>query len=171
MKQSLRIIKYVKQKKRGESVADITHKIGIKAPLNKVYGAVSTIQGLSGWWTSETLGDSKPDGQIQFVFKTPEGNLKGSMVMKVTTLEPDKKVQWRCVDGPSEWLGTDIVFDLSEQDGLTIVLFSHRNWKETTEFTYHCSMKWAIFLLSLRDFVLTGKGQPSPRDVKIDNWN
>jgi len=35
----------------------------------------------------------------------------------------------------------------------------------------HCSMKWATFLLSLREFVETGTGKPSPRDIKIDNWN
>jgi hypothetical protein len=32
-------------------------------------------------------------------------------------------------------------------------------------------MKWAVFLLSLREYVETGKGKPSPYDVKIDNWN
>jgi len=32
-------------------------------------------------------------------------------------------------------------------------------------------MKWATFLLSLKDFVETGQGKPSPADVKIDNWN
>jgi hypothetical protein len=32
-------------------------------------------------------------------------------------------------------------------------------------------MKWAVFLLSLRDYIETGKGKPSPHDLKIDNWN
>jgi hypothetical protein len=58
------------------------------------------------------------------------------------------------------------------QDGdMTVLLFGHRNWREPIEFTAHCSMKWAVFLLSLRDFVETGKGRPSPNDLKIDNWN
>jgi hypothetical protein len=35
----------------------------------------------------------------------------------------------------------------------------------------HCSMKWATFMLSLRELVETGKGRPSPVDLKIDNWN
>jgi len=52
-----------------------------------------------------------------------------------------------------------------------IVLFGHRNWREATESTYHCSMKWATFLLSLREYVETGTGKPSPNDLKIDNWN
>jgi hypothetical protein len=32
-------------------------------------------------------------------------------------------------------------------------------------------MKWATFLLSLRELLETGKGRPSPDDLKIDNWN
>jgi len=39
------------------------------------------------------------------------------------------------------------------------------------EFMAHCSMKWAVFLMSLRDFVESGNGRPAPEDVKIDNWN
>ncbi|HMJ47961.1 MAG TPA: hypothetical protein VK498_11570 [Ferruginibacter sp.] len=53
----------------------------------------------------------------------------------------------------------------------TIVLFGHRNWKEEVKFMADCSMKWGIFLLSLKEFVETGKGRLSPNDIKIDNRN
>ena len=36
---------------------------------------------------------------------------------------------------------------------------------------HHCSTKWAIFLMSLKSLLETGKGAPHPNDVKIDNWN
>ena len=36
---------------------------------------------------------------------------------------------------------------------------------------HHCNTKWAMFLMSLKSLVETGKGLPSPHDVKIDNWN
>jgi len=91
--------------------------------------------------------------------------------MEVQELNKNKDVRWRCVEGPEEWVGTDITFQLSEQDNQTIVLFGHRNWREAVEATAHCSMKWATFLLSLREYVETGKGKPSPHDLKIDNWN
>ena len=91
--------------------------------------------------------------------------------MEVQELIPEKNVRWRCIAGPDEWIGTDITFDLSQADDQTILIFGHRNWKEQVEFMAHCSMKWAVFLLSLRDYVETGKGKPSPNDMKIDNWN
>ena len=91
--------------------------------------------------------------------------------MEIQELHPQKTVGWNCIAGPDEWIGTGIHFELSQHDEKTIVLFGHNNLRETVEFTAHCSMKWAMFLLSLRDYVENGKGQPSPGDVKIDNWN
>jgi hypothetical protein len=35
----------------------------------------------------------------------------------------------------------------------------------------HSSTKWAIFLMSLKSLLGTGKGAPNPNDIKIDNWN
>jgi len=152
-------------------MADILHRIGIKSPATKVYEALSSLEGLSHWWTEEVSGEGKVGGKIEFLFRSKTGELIGNMVMQVQELNAQKSVRWRCVDGPAEWIGTDLTFQLSEKDGQTILLFGHRNWREAVEFTYHCSMKWATFLLSLREYVETGKGKPSPDDLKIDNWN
>lgn len=152
-------------------MADIIHRIGFKAPATEVYKAVSTVEGLSHWWTRETQGESKPGGKIEFTFRTPAGAILGKMVMEVTGLEASKSVGWRCVDGPPDWIGTRFTFELSEQDDQTILIFGQRGWAEASESMAHCSMKWAVFLLSLKDYVLTGKGKPSPDDLKIDNWN
>ena len=150
---------------------DIIHRIGIKAPAAKVYKALKTIEGLSSWWTKEVSGDSSIGGKIEFRFLSTTDELIGKMVMEIKELKSDKLVQWRCIEGPAEWIGTDITFELSHQDNQTIIVFGHRNWREAVEFTSHCSMKWAVFLLSLREYVETGKGKPSPHDLKIDNWN
>ncbi len=150
---------------------DIIHRVGIRSSLEKTYEALATIPGLSGWWTEETSGESRVGGRIAFTFRRANGELVGTIHMDVTALEPGKSVRWRGVDDPPEWHGTEIRFDLSEQEGMAIVHFGHRGWREESEFMAHCSTKWASFLLSLRDFVETGKGNPSPRDVTIGNWH
>jgi uncharacterized protein YndB with AHSA1/START domain len=152
-------------------MVDIIHRIGIRASSAKVYQALSTIDGLSHWWTTEVEGDDHVGGKIRFTFRTETGEVKGSMVMQVEELKRQEGVKWRCVDGPAEWIGTEITFDLVQSGDQIIILFGHRKWKEAVEFTAHCSMKWAVFLLSLRDYVETGKGKPSPHDLKIDDWN
>ena len=150
---------------------DIVHRIGIKAPAAKVYAALATIDGLAGWWTKDTSGHSKPGGHVAFVFHTAAGDEIGGFGMDVLELTPEHKVHWRVKDGPAEWVGTEIEFMLSREDEHTIVMFSHRQWREQAAFMAHCSTKWATFLLSLRDLVETGQGQPSPNDLKISNWH
>ncbi len=152
-------------------MVDILHRIGIKSPVVRIYNAITTLEGLAAWWTEDVKGNPQVGGRIEFSFLTKSGDLLGRMVMEVLVLDDNKFVRWSCVEGPEEWVGTDITFQLSEQDGQTIVLFGHRNWREAVEATYHCSMKWATFLLSLREYVETGTGKPSPHDLKIDNWN
>lgn len=150
---------------------DIVHKIGIEASPSKVYAALSTIEGLAGWWTKDTRGHSEVGGNIGFHFHKKDGTELGSFNMDVLALSPDKRVLWRVKEGPAEWVGTDIEFSLSQTGDYTIVLFAHRNWREWVEFMSHCSTKWATFLLSLRSAVETGKGKPAPDDEKIDEWN
>ena len=44
---------------------DILHKVGIKSSsLDDVYKALTTLEGLCGWWTTDTQGDSKVGGVI-----------------------------------------------------------------------------------------------------------
>lgn len=152
-------------------MVDIIHRVGIKAPAANVYAALATVEGVAGWWTRETTGVSSPGETIHFEFLSAGGERIGAMAMQVITLAPDQQVHWRCTAGPEEWVGTDLVFNLSQEGDYTIVLFAHRNWREAVEFTAHCSMKWATFLLSLKELVETGTGRPSPHDIKIDNWN
>src|SRR5688500_7744624 len=152
-------------------MVDIIHRIGIRSSAAEGYNALSTIKGLANWWTEEVDVNEKTGGKIEFTFRSEAGEIKGQMVMEVQEFNPPKFLRWRCLSGPDEWIGTDITFQLSEQDDQIIILFGHRNWREAVEFTAHCSMKWAVFLLSLREYLETGKGKPSPHDLKIDNWN
>ncbi|WP_027502308.1 SRPBCC family protein [Rhodococcus sp. UNC363MFTsu5.1] len=147
-------------------MADILHRVGIKSTPAEVYTALTTAEGLAGWWTADTEGDgSDVGGVLRFRFGA------GGFDMKVDELVPGKRVQWEVIDGPEEWVGTHVVWDLDQVDDYTIVLFNHQGWKEPVEFMYHCSTKWAVFLMSLKSLIETGTGAPDPHDVKIDNWN
>ena len=152
-------------------MTDIVHRIAIKAPAAQVYAALATVPGLAGWWTEQTTGSSKVGGELAFRFYLENGELLGGFDMDVLELSPGDKVRWQVKDGPPEWIGTRIEFSLSRQDDWTVVLFGHRGWREEVEFTAHCSTKWATFLVSLRDFVETGKGRPAPNDLRLGNWH
>ena len=104
------------------------------------------------------------DGVLEFRF-----GKRGGFDMKVLELTPGKRVAWKVVDGPKEWIGTKISWDLRKEGERSIVMFKHEGWREPVEFMHHCSTKWAVFLMSLKSLVENGRGAPSPNDVKIDN--
>lgn len=151
-------------------MADILHRVGIKSSSDQVYKALSTIEGLSGWWTTSTSGGSRVGEAINFRFVADDKEI-GGFEMKVLELQPAKQVLWQVLDGPEDWIGTKINFELKQEGDFSIVLFEHRGWREPNEFMHHCSTKWATFMMSLKSLVETGKGAPSPNDIKIDNWN
>ena len=100
-------------------------------------------------------------------FRFPEGGFD----MEVIDLRPAERVAWKVVDGPQEWIGTTVNWDLCQDGDYTVVLFKHAGWREPAEFMSHCSTKWGSFLLSLKSLVETGEGAPSPRDVRIGDWH
>ncbi len=149
-------------------MVDILHKVGIKARAEEVYKALTTRDGLAGWWTTNTRGEGNvAGGAIDFRFSV-DGVEMGGCEVKVLELAAGRQVLWQVVGGPAEWIGTRIAFELRQQGEYCIVLFKHQGWKEPVEFMHHCSTKWAIFMMSLKALVESGKGAPNPDDVRID---
>lgn len=147
-------------------MVDILHRIGVVAPMDQVYRSLATPDGIAGWWTTDTTGASEVGGQLAFRF----GDI-GAFDMEILALDPAGSVRWRVNDGPAEWIGTEIDWRLEQRGAHTIVLFKHQGWRDPTQFMHHCSTKWAIFLMSLKDLHETGKGRPAPDDVPISDWH
>jgi uncharacterized protein YndB with AHSA1/START domain len=145
---------------------DIRHRVGINAPPTRIYEVLSTIDGLKGWWTRTVDGEPDLGGTLRFYFGRPEP----SACMEVAELAPGRRVAWRCVGGPDEWVGTTLTFDIETTPEETAVMFTHADWREPGAFMHHCSTKWAYFLLALKAQLEGGQGTPYPDDMKISSW-
>jgi uncharacterized protein YndB with AHSA1/START domain len=146
-------------------MVDILHKVGIKSSTpGGVYKALTTMDGLAGWWTIQTSGNASLGGVIEFRFGP------GGIDMRVLDLVQDKRVVWEVIAGPGEWLRTTVSFDIAQEADWTLVRFKHEGWKEPVDFMHHCSTKWAVFLLSLKALLESGKGAPAPNEIKLDGW-
>ncbi|MET7282801.1 SRPBCC domain-containing protein [Kribbella sp. NPDC005582] len=146
-------------------MVDILHRVGAVGSVDDIYKTLSTVDGLAAWWTEDTTGDSAVGGVLKFRF--PEGGFD----MLVLESEPGKVVRWEVVGGPDEWIGTTVRFDLHQEDEFAIIMFGHEGWREQVPFMAHCSTKWATFLMSLKQLVETGAGDPAPNDVRVSNWH
>lgn len=143
-------------------MTDIYHQVGIKADIKEVYRALTTLDGLSSWWTKAT-GDINKGGSLNFHFD--EINVEMTIIKQL----PATKVEWQCSATEGEWKDTIISFELEQTDDQVFVNFSHRGWAQQTSLCAHCSTKWAVFMLSLKDYLEKGKGQPFPDDVHVNH--
>ena len=134
-------------------MSEIKHLFHIAAPKEKVYEALTTIKGLAGWWTTQTTGDCMCGGTIHFRF----GSLGNDM--KVISMKKDEWVQWECIAGPEEWVGTRLTFQLNSCEGRTRVRFEHAGWRNANDFFAGCTFTWGRYMESLRQLCQTGKGE------------
>ncbi len=147
-------------------MVDILHRIGIRSSSrDATYKALATRDVLAQWWTTDTTGQAAADGELEFRF----GNC--GFDMKVLEVVCNRYLLWQVINGPDDWVGTRISFELRQDGDFTVVLFRHMGWKEPVEFMHACSTKWALFLMSLKSLVETGKGARWPGDVKIHDMN
>jgi uncharacterized protein YndB with AHSA1/START domain len=135
----------------------IYHRLLIGAPAEKVYEALTTQEGLSGWWSPETKAKPEVGSIARFAF-----GAEYFKEMKIEELKPLRSVKWLCLKGYTDWVGTTITFELEPHDRGTVLFFHHDGWKEYTPGFASCSYDWALFLRSLKFLCETGKGFPYP---------
>lgn len=141
---------------------DILHRVGVHASPTSVYDALTRLDRLSEWWTGDTKGQTEIGGVIRFRFGD-----RGFFDMKVLELERPERVVWEVTDGPNEWIGTRVIFQLTPEGAGTTIRFKQQGWREPVDFMSHCTTKWATFLMSLKAMLESGKGRPYPDDVPI----
>lgn len=134
---------------------EIRHNVIIKTTPEKVYEAITTQEGLANWWAKQTI--AKPE--IGFVNIFTFGTFRNEM--KVTMLNPNKKVEWKCINSIEEWIDTNILFDLEEKEGHTLLRFTQSGWRAVTDTFAGCNYDWGRFMTSLKLFCETGTGTPS----------
>jgi Activator of Hsp90 ATPase homolog 1-like protein len=146
---------------------NIIHRIGTeKATTQQLYEVVATAEGLRKWWTIHVNGEAKVGNILQFRFP------KGGPDFEVLELTPIEKVEWKCVQGPKEWIDTHIEFNILNDSGETVLMFKHSGWREEVDFMHHCSTQWAYFLIGLRKFLETGEGTPFGKNLEpISRWS
>ena len=143
----------------------IRHRVGIRAPRTAVLEKLTTLDGLASWWTRDVEGDPTAGGKVEFRFGAPD---RGA-AMEVVAVTPSEVV-WKCIGGPDEWVGGVLTFDLAEAEDETVLKFT-QTWREPVDFMFHCSMKWAVFLIGLKAALEQGAGTPYPAAQPVSSWS
>lgn len=135
---------------------EIRHQLTIDDRPEAVYRAITDHDGLASWWTRDTEADPEVGSVARFGFN------KRSTVfrMRIDELEPNRRVKWGCLGDDPEWEDTELVFELTPNEGGTVLRFGHLGWKSAGGILPMCSYEWARYLTSLRSYVETGEGSP-----------
>jgi hypothetical protein len=119
--------------------------------------AFTTIKNVRGWWSglySEAFEGNSEKLNDEFSFRAGEGAHYSKQ--RLIELVPDKKIVWLVTDSnlsflanKSEWTGTKISFEISEQDNKTKVVFTHLGLVPKIECYDGCSGAWTLYLEKL----------------------
>ena len=124
--------------------------------------AMKKISNVPGWWGVAFSGNSEKRND-QFIIK-----MGGDSFFDFTVAEliPGKRVVWLVTDCnmpwysyKKEWLNTKLIFDLSENNGVTTLSFTHEGLTPDIECYKDCEPGWNQWITrSLFSYFTTGKG-------------
>jgi len=144
-------------------MAHIHHLLPIKAEKRQIFDAITSQKGLSKWWTKDCLAQPVTEYVNKFKF--------GELIenhMKVIDLQPDKRVEWECIKSVKEWIGTRVIFEIIDKDGMNFLNFLHIGFENEDDFFASCNFNWAKNLISLKNLCETGKGSPFNPATDLD---
>ena len=155
------------EKNKSWGKQDYTVSITVDATAKEAFNSINSV---TKWWTENLEGHSQ---KLDDEFTVRFGDVHVS-TQKLIEIIPDKKVVWLVTDSKlnfikdkSEWTGTKISFEITEKDNKTQIRFTHLGLAPGIECFDACSNAWGDYITnSLRKLVNTGKGQPTPKEVK-----
>jgi uncharacterized protein YndB with AHSA1/START domain len=142
----------------GRVGGDYRRKITVRAPVERLFDAVATPDGIRGWWTRLVSGASDGEGALRLGFEGMDEHID----LRVVRSRRPTEVEWRVIEHTSldEWAGTRIRFELSAGDAGSTLAFEHVGLSPKLECYHQCEAGWGYFLDSLVAFAERGQGTP-----------
>ncbi|MBL8578046.1 MAG: SRPBCC domain-containing protein [Mesorhizobium sp.] len=142
--------------------ANFTTGFTVDRTPQEVFAAINNVR---GWWSEDIRGRTEKVGDI-FNYRFRDIH---RCTVKIKTSVPGKKVVWSILDNyfnftedKSEWKGTQVVFDIVPAKDGTELKVTHVGLVPDYECFDVCTAGWTTYVNgSLRDLILTGKGQPN----------
>lgn len=142
-----------------------TTTIEVNNTASEVFNAINNVR---AWWSEEIEGPTtKLNDEWNYHYQDVH-----RCKMKIAELVPNKKVVWLVTDNyfsftkdKSEWIGTRIVFEITEQKDKTQLIFTHEGLVPEYECYDICQNAWDTYIhKSLYNLITTGKGQPNGKE-------
>lgn len=123
-------------------MADIVHQVQIEAPPDSVYELVATPAGLAAWWAEDVVAGDET-AELGFFNRSTVYRLRKA------EMRPNELAAWRCETG-QEWSGTTLEFVLQPAEAGSKLRFSHRDWRDQTDYFFNCNTTWGALMYRLK---------------------
>jgi uncharacterized protein YndB with AHSA1/START domain len=141
---------------------DIIHDFIVKAPPERVFEMFAVPAGLDRWWTKESSGEPKLDGNYRLYFGAGY-----DWRARVTKCTPGSEFELQMTDAHEDWAGTKVGCHLAKHgQSETRVLFYHTGWPSENEHWRVSNYCWAMYLRILRRNV--EHGETVPYEKRLD---
>lgn len=145
------------------STNNFSAQLHYRAQPGAVYEALTTPDGLRGWWGTDATVGTSPGELIRFRWSTTDFT-----ELRIERLVNDREVLWTCVaqhddnlPHPDEWVGTHFRFLLRPRDDGSELHFTHDGLQPKLACYDACAEGWDWFLRhSLRGLLEAGQGAP-----------
>lgn len=132
---------------------DILQALPIRAPIERVYDAITTPVGLDEWWTLRSTGTAR-EGTDYTLYFGPEYDWRA----RVTRATAPSEFELEFTRADDDWRGTRLGFRLQPRDsGSTWLEFRHSGWPDANDHYRISSHCWAMYLRVLRRFLEHGE--------------
>ena len=141
--------------------AIVTERI-IEAPPERVWDALTQPDEITCWWAAEARVKPEVGSVGVFRFRLPAGDLQFEVAEQVQ----NEHLHWISRQGPPQWAGTSVIWQLEPLPNGTRLLFTHDGFIKHDEAYEQTRGNWDYFLDSLKSYLETGTGTPGlPRFV------
>ena len=141
----------------------IIEELTIEAAPQRVWGAITQQDEIVRWWAYEARVKPEVGSLGEFRFRPPAGAFQ----FEVAELDEGSKVHWISRQGPPQWAGNSVTWQLTPVHNGTQVIFTHEGFAQVDEAYEQTRGNWAYFLASLKSYLETGKGTPgTPPSVR-----
>jgi hypothetical protein len=144
---------------------DFTTSILVDQSPEEAFKAIGNFR---GWWSEDIEGETDKLGD-EFFYHYKDIHL---CKLKLIEQTPHARLVYQVLDNEfsftedkSEWINTELVFDLKHEGKQTKITFTHKGLVPKYECFKVCEEAWTNYITnSLRLLIATGKGAPNPKE-------
>jgi hypothetical protein len=142
---------------------DFTTRFTVEQTPERAFAAITDVR---AWWSGNIDGITDQLGS-EFTYRYKDIHYSKQ---QITELVPGRRVVWKVLDShlsfaddPREWVGSEIVFEITDEGNQTHVRFRHVGLSPESECYDKCSTAWGFYVNeSLRRLITDNEGAPNP---------